>query len=63
MKGTYEYMKASLKYFDDHRCLSQWEESKCIWIHGKDSAKWVSDLCKPFSHCMESVPTKHLYHT
>ena len=30
-----------LIYFDDYRCLSQSEESKCMWTHGKDGATWV----------------------
>ena len=29
MKGTHKHTKASLKHFDDHRCLSQSEETKC----------------------------------
>ena len=27
--------------FNDHRCLSQSEESKCMWTHGKDGATCV----------------------
>ena len=29
MKGTHEHTEASLKHFDDHRCISQSEESFC----------------------------------
>ena len=35
MKGTHKHMEAYLIYFDDHRCVSQSEESKCMWTHGK----------------------------
>ena len=39
-KGTHKHMETYLRYFDDHRCLSQSEESKCMWTHGKDGATW-----------------------
>ena len=39
MKGTLKHMEAPLKHFDDHRCLSQSEESKCMLTHGKYSTK------------------------
>ena len=29
MKGTHKHMEASLKRFNNHRCLSQSEENKC----------------------------------
>ena len=29
-------METCSNYFDSHRCLSQSEESKCMWTHGKD---------------------------
>ena len=35
-KGTHKHMETYLKYFDGHRCLSQSEESKCMWLPGKD---------------------------
>ena len=45
-KNSYPKLKRSpeerhtqtyLIYFDDHRWLSQSEESKCMWTHGKDT--------------------------
>ena len=36
-KGT---QKAWLKWFDNHRCLLQSEESKCMWTHGKGGTMW-----------------------
>ena len=38
MKGTHKHTKASLKRFDDHRCPSQSEESKCTQTNCKDGA-------------------------
>ena len=35
MKSTHKHTKLH-KHFDDHRCLSQSEESKCMWTHDKD---------------------------
>ena len=39
-KVTYKYLGTYLRYFDDHRCLSGSEESKCMWTPGKDGAMW-----------------------
>ena len=36
MKDTHKHAEASLKRFGNHTCLSRSEESKCMWIHGKD---------------------------
>ena len=44
MKGSHKNTEASLKRFGNHRCLSQSEESKCMWTHGKDGALWVLDV-------------------
>ena len=30
MKDTLKYKEASLKHFDDHRCLARSEEGKCM---------------------------------
>ena len=35
MRSPDESTCRNLRYFGDHRCLSQWEESKCMWTHGK----------------------------
>ena len=35
-KGTHKHTGTYLKYFDGHKRLSQSEESKCMWIDGKD---------------------------
>ena len=43
MKGAHKHMKAVLQSFENHRFLSQSEESKCMWTLGKDSTMWVSD--------------------
>ena len=45
MKGTHKHTTASLKFFNDHRCLSHSEESKCLWKHGKDCTTWVAIIC------------------
>ena len=45
MKGKHKHTEASLKHFGDHRCLSQSEESKCMWTHGKDGAMWIASKC------------------
>ena len=29
-----------IEIFDNYRCLSRAEESKCMWTHGKDGAMW-----------------------
>ena len=34
-KGTHKHNKSYSKNFDDHKCLSQSEESKCKWTHNK----------------------------
>ena len=47
MKGAHKHMGASLKPFHIHRCLSQSEESKCMWTHGKDGTTSL--------HCTFSV--------
>ena len=39
MKGTHKHTEAELICFDNHRCISQSEESKCMWTHGKDGTK------------------------
>ena len=39
-----KHMEASLKCFDNHRCLSQSEEGKYMWTHSKDSAQWLKAL-------------------
>ena len=33
MKVTHKHTEASLIRFDNHRCLSQSEECKCMWTH------------------------------
>ena len=33
-------MEIYLICFDDHRCLSKSEESKCMWKNGKYGARW-----------------------
>ena len=37
-------MVLTKKYFDDHRCLSRSEKSKCIWTHSKDGIMWLTLL-------------------
>ena len=43
MKGTFKNTELN---FDDHRCLSWSEDSKCLWTHGKNGTsldqKWVN---------------------
>ena len=39
-------METYLIYFDGHRCLSQSEESKCMWTQGEDGIMWVLEKCK-----------------
>ena len=34
LEKRHKHMETYLKYFDDHRCLSQSEGSKCMWTHG-----------------------------
>ena len=34
--GTRKHTESVSKYFDGHGCLSQSEESKCLWTHDKD---------------------------
>ena len=63
-------------YFNDHRCLSRSEESKCMWTHGKDGVT-LSCVCMCLSssifgksfpilcydHCkMNYVPSSFLHH-
>ena len=36
-KGTHKYMETYLIYFNDHQCLSQSEEGKCMWTHSEDA--------------------------
>ena len=36
MKGSDKHTEALLTCFDNRRCLSQSDESKCMWTHGKD---------------------------
>ena len=43
-KGIHKYTETYLKCFDDHRCLSRSEESKCMWTQGKDCITW--EYCK-----------------
>jgi hypothetical protein len=33
MKGIYKHKEATMKFYDNHRCLSWSEESKCVWNH------------------------------
>ena len=30
--------------FDNHKCFSQSEESKCMWTHSKDGVTWKYQL-------------------
>ena len=53
MKGTQNRTEASLKRFDDHRCLSQSEESKYFWLRKTSvfvgTLQWnFRVLCVPF---------------
>ena len=32
----HKHTETYLIYFNDHRCFSQSEESKCMWTHGED---------------------------
>ena len=34
-KGTHKHTETYSKYFNGHRCLSQSEESECMWTLGK----------------------------
>ena len=47
MKGTHKYTEAYLMCFDNHRCLSQSEESKYMWTHSKDCIMWQFWLSAP----------------
>ena len=38
-KGTNKHIETYSKYFNGHRSLSQSEENKCMWTHGKDGIK------------------------
>ena len=40
MKGTHK-QTAYLIHFNNHRCLSRSEESKCMWTRSKDSASFT----------------------
>ena len=51
----------NLIYFGDHRCLSRSEESKCMWIHGNDSAMWVFWKVYQVSVCLCVLSTWDLF--
>ena len=50
-KGTHKHMETYLIYFDNHRCLSLSEKSKCMWTHGKDGTTWAR--CAIFTMCLQ----------
>jgi hypothetical protein len=68
MKGTHKHMEASLKCFENHRCLSQSGESKFMC---KDGAMWVLVKChqvnwetgweEEWSHVAPSLPCVHIH--
>ena len=33
------------KYFNNYKCLSRSEESKCMWKHGKDGVGTIFTIC------------------
>ena len=39
------HTKTKLKYFDGHGCLSQSDESECMWTHDKDGVTRVFERC------------------
>ena len=45
-----KHTETYLKFFDNHSCLSQSEESKCMWTHGKYS-HWEFYNIKTIKHC------------
>ena len=54
LKSTHKHTETWLKRFNDHRCLSQSEESKFMWTYGKDGAMWVADMT-PSSHVVTYI--------
>ena len=44
------------KRFDNHRCLSRSEESKCMWTHYKDGIMFLQN-----SHVAPSLPCVHIH--
>ena len=66
-EDTYNHMETYLIYFIDNGCLSQSEESKCMWTHGEDGVKWVFENVPPGgcktskTHLMPYSPCLHIH--
>ena len=50
-----------IENIDDHRCLSWSEQSKCMWIHGKDGHHMALSLLSVHEHLLSSDRERHLW--
>jgi hypothetical protein len=56
MRSLVEYTQThgNLRYFGNHRCLSQSEESNCMWTHGKNGITRVFMKGWHFTMCLRT---------